>query len=113
MCGKQGKGLRRPENAGGQPSVAANPQPGAPYGPDLKTPWKMRWPSPPHGSGRKTATGNIGYADLPGKSTTQIATITHLDVVPEGNGWTGSPLKWWPDGYVVGAACWMIKAPPY
>ena len=36
--------------------------------------------------------GYIGYADLPGASDRQIATIAHTDVVPEGLGWTVDPF---------------------
>lgn len=32
--------------------------------------------------------GYIGYADLPGRSDKQIATIAHTDIVPVGIGWT-------------------------
>jgi succinyl-diaminopimelate desuccinylase len=37
--------------------------------------------------------GYIGYADLPGASEKQIATIAHSDVVPEGLGWTSDPYQ--------------------
>ena len=36
--------------------------------------------------------GYIGYADLPGVSSKQIATIAHTDIVPVGIGWTVPPL---------------------
>ena len=34
----------------------------------------------------------IGYAQLDGESDDYLATICHLDVVPEGNGWKGDPF---------------------
>ncbi len=34
----------------------------------------------------------IGWAELKGAEDKHIASITHLDVVPEGNGWTGDPF---------------------
>lgn len=37
--------------------------------------------------------GYLGYADLPGKSARQIATIAHVDVVPEGPGWHTDPFE--------------------
>ena len=37
--------------------------------------------------------GYIGFADLPGVSEKQIATIAHVDVVPEGPGWHTDPYK--------------------
>lgn len=37
--------------------------------------------------------GYLGYADLPGESETQIATIAHVDVVPEGPGWNTDPYE--------------------
>ena len=37
--------------------------------------------------------GYLGFADLPGISETQIATIAHVDVVPEGPGWHTDPYE--------------------
>ena len=37
--------------------------------------------------------GFIGFADLPGASDKQIATIAHVDVVPEGPGWHTDPFE--------------------
>ena len=37
--------------------------------------------------------GYLGYADLPGRSEKQIATIAHVDVVPEGPGWHTNPYE--------------------
>ena len=56
--------------------------------------------------------GNIGWADLPGKSKKQIATITHLDVVPAGNGWTSDPFEMIvKDGCVIGRGTLDDKGP--
>lgn len=56
--------------------------------------------------------GYLGYADVPGQSETQIATITHVDVVPAGNGWTTDPfcmeVK---DGYALGRGVLDDKGP--
>ena len=37
--------------------------------------------------------GYIGFADLPGASTKQLATIGHVDIVPVGTGWRYSPFE--------------------
>lgn len=56
--------------------------------------------------------GYIGYADLPGQSATQIATIAHTDVVPEGLGWTFPPFEVTrKDGYLVGRGVLDDKGP--
>lgn len=56
--------------------------------------------------------GYVGYADLPGRKADQIALVTHLDVVPEGKGWTENPfcmrLK---DGYAIGRGTADDKGP--
>ena len=36
--------------------------------------------------------GYIGYADLPGRSERQVATIAHVDIVPVGTGWDTDPF---------------------
>ena len=56
--------------------------------------------------------GKIGYADLPGKSQTQIATIAHTDIVPLGEGWDFDPLKVTrKDGYLIGRGVLDDKGP--
>lgn len=37
--------------------------------------------------------GYVGYADIPGESEKQIATIAHVDAVPAGPGWATDPFK--------------------
>ena len=47
--------------------------------------------------------GFIGYADLKGTDGKQIATIVHVDTVPVGTGWVGSPYEVIrKDGCIVG-----------
>ena len=47
--------------------------------------------------------GYIGYADLPGQSEKQIATIAHTDIVPVGIGWTVPALDVTRrEGYLLG-----------
>ena len=56
--------------------------------------------------------GRIGYADLPGKSDAQIATIAHTDVVPLGTGWDSDPLTVTrKDGYLIGRGVLDDKGP--
>lgn len=56
--------------------------------------------------------GYIGYADLPGAGSRQIATIAHTDVVPEGLGWTGDPYTMRRrDGYLLGRGVLDDKGP--
>ena len=44
----------------------------------------------------------LGYAQI-GESEDYLATITHLDIVPFGEGWTGDPLVMRErDGYIIG-----------
>ncbi len=56
--------------------------------------------------------GYIGYADLPGKTDVQVATIAHTDVVPEGLGWHFDPFTVTrKDGYLVGRGVLDDKGP--
>ena len=56
--------------------------------------------------------GYIGYADLPGASKTQVATIAHTDIVPCGLGWTVPALDVTRrDGYLLGRGVLDDKGP--
>ena len=56
--------------------------------------------------------GYFGYADLKGASDTQIGIITHIDVVPEGNGWTQDPFCMQRrEGYIIGRGVADDKGP--
>ncbi len=56
--------------------------------------------------------GFIGYADLPGASSTQIATIAHVDIVPLGQGWNYPPLDVTRDrGFLIGRGIQDDKGP--
>lgn len=56
--------------------------------------------------------GYLGYADLPGVSEKQIATIAHVDVVPEGPGWHTDPYKMEVrDGWLLGRGVIDDKGP--
>lgn len=56
--------------------------------------------------------GHMGYAELPGASDKQIATIAHLDVVPAGNGWDSDPFDMVErDGWIIGRGTCDDKGP--
>lgn len=56
--------------------------------------------------------GYLGYADLPGVSDMQLATIAHSDVVPEGLGWTVDPFDVTRrEGYLLGRGVLDDKGP--
>ena len=56
--------------------------------------------------------GYIGYADLAGESSRQIATIAHTDIVPTGLGWTVPALDVTRrDGYLLGRGVLDDKGP--
>lgn len=56
--------------------------------------------------------GRIGYADLPGKSETQLGVIGHMDVVPAGPGWDFEPFELTrKDGYLLGRGVVDDKGP--
>lgn len=56
--------------------------------------------------------GYIGYADLPGASPLQIATIAHTDIVPVGIGWTVPALDVTRrEGYLLGRGVQDDKGP--
>lgn len=97
------------------PSVAdaALAEPGAPHGPNAKRALETglgiceRLGLEPH-----DMDGWIGYADLPGESPAQLATIAHIDVVPAGTGWTSDPFAMqMKDGYLIGRGVLDDKGP--
>lgn len=56
--------------------------------------------------------GYLGFADLPGASDKQIATIAHVDVVPEGPGWHTDPYQMVRrDGWLLGRGVIDDKGP--
>ena len=73
-------------------SVQGPAAPGAPFGPEVRdallAAQKM---ADGMGFATHNCEGYMVYADLPGQEEGHIATITHLDVVPEGNGWNSDP----------------------
>ena len=57
--------------------------------------------------------GYIGYAELPGADPDKyLATICHVDVVPAGEGWAGSPFEMRrQDGWIIGRGVMDDKGP--
>lgn len=88
-------------------------QPGMPYGPEpyraLDAAVKI---AARLGLDAHNCEGHIGYADVPGESPKQIATIGHTDIVPEGTGWHFDPFKVTrKDGYMIGRGVLDDKGP--
>ena len=77
------------------PSVsdASKAQPGAPFGPEVRAALDEVL-SIARRLGYETGEdeGYIGWGDLAGEESAQVATIAHIDVVPAGPGWTGDPF---------------------
>ena len=97
------------------PSVAdaKKAEPGAPYGPEAKHALDLALALCERlGLEAHDLDGWMGYADLKGASDTQIATIAHVDVVPEGTGWTQDPYTMTQrEGYLIGRGVIDDKGP--
>lgn len=94
-------------------SVEGQPQPGAPFG---EGPRKALETALQIGAemGFKPQPGDnyVGWVELPGTQPGHIATITHVDVVPEGDGWTGDPYTMRErEGYLLGRGVADDKGP--
>ena len=95
-------------------SVEGTPEEGAPFG---KGPRAALDKTLELAAGMGLATRNcenyIGYAELAGADPEKyLATICHVDVVPEGNGWTEDPFKMEiRDGWMIGRGVADDKGP--
>ena len=94
-------------------SVEGIPEPGKPFGAGpaaaLDEALKM---AAEMGLSTNNCEGYMGWAELPGETDRQIATITHLDVVPQGNGWTADPFDMQVrDGWIIGRGVADDKGP--
>lgn len=94
-------------------SVEGTPEPGKPFGAGpaaaldeaLKIAAEM-------GLSTNNCEGYMGWAELAGETDKQIATITHLDVVPQGNGWTADPFDMQVrEGWIIGRGVADDKGP--
>ena len=95
------------------PSVEGKPEEGKPFGPGpaavlaegLAIAGEM-------GFDTRNCENYIGWAELKGQTDAQIATITHLDVVPQGNGWTADPFDMQVrEGWIIGRGVADDKGP--
>lgn len=96
------------------PSVEGTPEPGAPFGPGPKAALEEALKIAGElGLAVRNCEGKIGWAELPGAEPDKyIATITHLDVVPTGNGWDGDPFVMREkDGWILGRGVADDKGP--
>lgn len=94
-------------------SCRAEAQPGAPFGPQCKEALTHTLKvCEGMGFATRDMDGYIGYADF-GAGTETLGILTHLDVVPEGDGWTkagpyeGKVI----DGYMIGRGTMDDKGP--
>ena len=95
------------------PSVKGEPAPGAPFGiENRQVLLKALEIAQRLGLETKNCEDYLGYAEIKGESDKYLATISHLDVVPEGNGWTGKPFEMRErEGYLIGRGVADNKGP--
>ena len=96
------------------PSIEGEPEENAPFGAEPKKALELGLKIASElGLGTRNCENYIGYAELPGENSEKyIATVTHLDVVPVGEGWTKSPFEMWEkDGYIIGRGVMDDKGP--
>ena len=92
------------------PSVEGAPEPGAPFGPGPKAALaKALEIADELGLDTFNADSYIGWAETGRIADGQkfLATITHTDVVPEGNGWDADPTR----SACGTAGCWAAAWP--
>lgn len=96
------------------PSIEGEPCENAPFGIEPKKALDLGLEiSKELGLDTKNCENRIGYAQVEGEDKEKyIATVTHLDVVPVGEGWTKSPFEMWEkDGYIIGRGVMDDKGP--
>lgn len=97
------------------PSVEGTPEPGAPFGAGPKAALdKALEIAAELGLATYDAAGYIGWAETGSIEENQkyLATITHTDVVPEGNGWDADPYTLrMRDGWILGRGVADDKGP--
>ncbi len=95
-------------------SVEGTPEEGAPYGAGPRAALdKTLELAAGMGLATRNCENHIGYAELAGADAEKyLATICHVDVVPEGNGWTADPFKMEiRDGWMIGRGVSDDKGP--
>lgn len=95
------------------PSIEGEPAPGAPFGAEPKRALELGLEIAGElGLESKNCENYIGYAEIPGESEKYISTITHLDVVPVGDGWSEDPFTMRErEGYIIGRGVMDDKGP--
>lgn len=96
------------------PSVEGPAAPGAPFGPGPRAALDEALAIADElGLTPGEGEGHIGWADVPGAEKEKyLATITHLDVVPQGNGWDADPFTLRVrDGWLLGRGVADDKGP--
>ena len=95
-------------------SVEGTPEEGAPYGAGPRAALdKTLELAAGMGLATRNCENYIGYAELAGADAEKyLATICHVDVVPEGNGWTQDPFQMEiRDGWMIGRGVADDKGP--
>ena len=95
-------------------SVEGEPAEGAPYGVGPRAALdKTLELAAGMGFATRNCENHIGYAELAGADPEKyLATICHVDVVPEGNGWTADPFTMQiKDNYMIGRGVADDKGP--
>jgi len=95
------------------PSIEGKPEEGAPFGKEPKLALEKALEiAGDIGFATHNCENCLGYAHLDGTDDKHIVSITHLDVVPEGNGWTGDPFVMQEkEGYLIGRGVGDDKGP--
>ena len=93
-------------------SVRGESEPGAPFGPGPASALALGLQIARElGLDAVDCEGKMGYAAL-GQGDNYLATITHLDVVPTGDGWTEDPFTMRErEGYIIGRGVMDDKGP--
>lgn len=96
------------------PSVEGTPEEGAPFGIGPKKALEKALEIAERlGLVAKNCGDRVGVAEIPGQSGEKyIATITHVDIVPAGDGWSADPFTLQRrDGYIIGRGVMDDKGP--
>lgn len=94
-------------------SVQGEPEPGAPFGPGPARALALGLEIAEElGLAARSCEDMMGYAQLGEGEGDYLATVTHLDVVPAGEGWSGDPFVMRErDGYIIGRGVMDDKGP--
>ena len=95
------------------PSIQGPAEDGAPFGKEPKRALEMALEMAGEmGFETRNCENYLGYAELKGTDEKHIGSISHLDVVPQGNGWTGDPfIMREREGYLIGRGVGDNKGP--